>query len=218
MTWQAAVVAGVVAGASVPAAWSLDFAVVLSFIALLVPAVRTRADLAAAIVARQRGAVSPRACRTAFRWWSRRSRASPRAWRSSCAAGAAMKIWLAILGVSLVTFLLRASFVVFADPAALPASLPPGAHLRAAGGAGGDRGSGPALLDGRIDLSLANPRWIAGVVAILVGAWHAPCGGGHRLGDDRAVVPAVVVGVKLHPFRGARPVGAFGAISRWANS
>ncbi|MGZ5097265.1 MAG: AzlC family ABC transporter permease [Usitatibacter sp.] len=50
-TWQAAVILGVVAGASVPASWSLDFAVVLSFIALLVPAVRTRADLAAAIVA-----------------------------------------------------------------------------------------------------------------------------------------------------------------------
>jgi predicted branched-subunit amino acid permease len=51
VTWQAAVIAGVVAGASVPTSWSLDFAVVLSFIALLVPAVRTRADLAAAIVA-----------------------------------------------------------------------------------------------------------------------------------------------------------------------
>lgn len=51
VTWQAAVVAGIVAGASIPAGWSLDFAVVLSFIALLVPAVRTRADLAAAIVA-----------------------------------------------------------------------------------------------------------------------------------------------------------------------
>ena len=51
VTWQAAVVAGVLAGAQVPAAWSLDFAVALSFIALLVPAVRTRADLAAAIVA-----------------------------------------------------------------------------------------------------------------------------------------------------------------------
>jgi predicted branched-subunit amino acid permease len=50
-TWQASVIFGVVAGASVPASWSLDFAVVLSFIALLVPAVRTRADLAAAIVA-----------------------------------------------------------------------------------------------------------------------------------------------------------------------
>jgi branched chain amino acid efflux pump len=49
--WQAAVVLGVVAGASVPAGWSLDFAVVLTFIALLVPVVRSRADLAAAIVA-----------------------------------------------------------------------------------------------------------------------------------------------------------------------
>jgi predicted branched-subunit amino acid permease len=49
--WQAAVLVGIVAGAQVPASWSLDFAVVLTFIALLVPAVRTRADLAAAIVA-----------------------------------------------------------------------------------------------------------------------------------------------------------------------
>ena len=51
VSWQLAVIAGVVAGAQVPASWSLDFAVVLCFIALLVPAVRTRADLAAAIVA-----------------------------------------------------------------------------------------------------------------------------------------------------------------------
>jgi predicted branched-subunit amino acid permease len=51
VTWQLAVAIGVVAGAQVPASWSLDFAVVLSFIALLVPAVRTRADLAAAVVA-----------------------------------------------------------------------------------------------------------------------------------------------------------------------
>lgn len=50
-SWQASVVLGIVAGAQVPEAWSLDFAVVLAFIALLVPAVRTRADLAAAIVA-----------------------------------------------------------------------------------------------------------------------------------------------------------------------
>ena len=51
VTWQLAVVIGALAGAQVPASWSLDFAVVLCFIALLVPAVRTRADLAAAIVA-----------------------------------------------------------------------------------------------------------------------------------------------------------------------
>jgi len=51
ITWQAAVVAGVVAGSGVPANWSLDFIVVLTFVALMVPVVRTRADLAAAIVA-----------------------------------------------------------------------------------------------------------------------------------------------------------------------
>jgi 4-azaleucine resistance transporter AzlC len=50
-SWQLAVLVGIVAGAQVPASWSLDFAVVLTFIALLVPAVRTRADLAAAVVA-----------------------------------------------------------------------------------------------------------------------------------------------------------------------
>ena len=49
--WQASVVAGAVLGAQVPAAWSLDFVVTLSFLVLLVPAVRTRADIAAAVVA-----------------------------------------------------------------------------------------------------------------------------------------------------------------------
>jgi 4-azaleucine resistance transporter AzlC len=49
--WQAAVVAGAIAGSVIPAGWSLDFAVVLSFLSLLIPAIRSRADLAAAIVA-----------------------------------------------------------------------------------------------------------------------------------------------------------------------
>ncbi|HLX24902.1 MAG TPA: AzlC family ABC transporter permease [Usitatibacter sp.] len=51
VSWQIAVGAGIALGAQVPSNWSLDFAVVLTFIALLVPAVRTRADLGAAIVA-----------------------------------------------------------------------------------------------------------------------------------------------------------------------
>lgn len=50
-TWQAAVIGGAFAGAQVPPGWSLDFVAVLTFLALLVPAVRTRADLAAAMVA-----------------------------------------------------------------------------------------------------------------------------------------------------------------------
>jgi predicted branched-subunit amino acid permease len=51
VTWQACVIFGVALGAQVPASWSLDFAVVLTFIALLAPTVRTRADLAASIIA-----------------------------------------------------------------------------------------------------------------------------------------------------------------------
>jgi predicted branched-subunit amino acid permease len=51
VTWQACVILGVALGAQVPASWSLDFAVVLTFVALLAPTVRTRADLAAAIIA-----------------------------------------------------------------------------------------------------------------------------------------------------------------------
>jgi predicted branched-subunit amino acid permease len=51
VVWQSSVIAGAVAGAQVPAAWSLDFVVTLTFLALLAPALRTRADLAAAAVA-----------------------------------------------------------------------------------------------------------------------------------------------------------------------
>ena len=50
-SWQAAVAFGVFAGALVPVSWSLDFTVVLCFIALLIPVVKTRADLAASVVA-----------------------------------------------------------------------------------------------------------------------------------------------------------------------
>jgi len=51
VSWQLAVGFGILAGAQVPASWSLDFAVVLTFIALLVPTIRKRADIAAALVA-----------------------------------------------------------------------------------------------------------------------------------------------------------------------
>lgn len=51
VTWQLAVLAGALAGSGVPADWSLDFVVVLTFVALLVPVVRSRADLAAAVAA-----------------------------------------------------------------------------------------------------------------------------------------------------------------------
>jgi predicted branched-subunit amino acid permease len=51
VTWQAAVGAGIVAGAGLPAAWRLEFAAPLAFIALTVPLLRSRAMVAAALAA-----------------------------------------------------------------------------------------------------------------------------------------------------------------------
>jgi len=49
--WQAGVTVGLFAGAQVPATWSLDFAIPLVFLSLLMPAMRTHSHWAAAIVA-----------------------------------------------------------------------------------------------------------------------------------------------------------------------
>jgi predicted branched-subunit amino acid permease len=49
--WQAATLVGVTVGARVPASWSLDFTVPLTFLALLIPAVKDRAAGAAALTA-----------------------------------------------------------------------------------------------------------------------------------------------------------------------
>lgn len=50
VTWQATTVAGVVVGASIPPAWNLSFAIPLTFLALLVPAVEDYPTLSAALV------------------------------------------------------------------------------------------------------------------------------------------------------------------------
>lgn len=50
-TWQLATFAGVFLGAQIPAAWQLDFTLPLTFIALVVPALKDRALVVAASVA-----------------------------------------------------------------------------------------------------------------------------------------------------------------------
>ncbi len=81
-----------------------------------------------------------------------------------------MSTWLAILGVAACTFLLRASFILFADPHKFPEGfrrallyVPPSVLAAIVV-------PGLLLVNGRLDLTLDNPRWIAGVVAILVAA------------------------------------------------
>jgi len=49
--WQLSTAAGIFLGAQVPASWSLDFALALTFIALVVPAMKDRPAVAAAIIA-----------------------------------------------------------------------------------------------------------------------------------------------------------------------
>lgn len=51
VTWQITTGTGVLLGATVPEAWSLDFAIPLVFLALLVPVLRDRPSLGAAVVA-----------------------------------------------------------------------------------------------------------------------------------------------------------------------
>ncbi len=77
-----------------------------------------------------------------------------------------MSHWLVIVGVALVTFGLRASFIVFADPHRFPhlfrraLTFVPPAVLAAI--------VAPGLLapEGILEPGFANPRWIAGIVAI----------------------------------------------------
>ena len=51
IAWQAAVAAGILIGAGVPASWRLEFAAPLAFIAMTVPFLRDRATVAAALAA-----------------------------------------------------------------------------------------------------------------------------------------------------------------------
>ena len=50
-TWQGGTLAGIVLGARIPAAWHLEFSIVLTFLAIVVPGIRDRAVAAAALAA-----------------------------------------------------------------------------------------------------------------------------------------------------------------------
>jgi len=50
-TWQTSTAIGIILGAQIPASWSLDFALPLTFIALVIPLIKNRAGVAAATAA-----------------------------------------------------------------------------------------------------------------------------------------------------------------------
>lgn len=82
-----------------------------------------------------------------------------------------MSTWIAILGVALATFLLRASFIVFADPHRFPKGFRQALHFVPPSVLAAIVVPGLLLVDGHVALSAANPRWIAGALAIVVAAW-----------------------------------------------
>jgi 4-azaleucine resistance transporter AzlC len=50
-TWQAGTAVGLLLGTHIPANWSLDFTLPLTFLAIVIPAIKTRADASAAVAA-----------------------------------------------------------------------------------------------------------------------------------------------------------------------
>jgi 4-azaleucine resistance transporter AzlC len=56
--WQISTAAGILLGAVIPASWSLDFALPLTFIALIVPALKDRASVTAALLAGFAGVIA----------------------------------------------------------------------------------------------------------------------------------------------------------------
>jgi predicted branched-subunit amino acid permease len=50
-TWQVSTAAGIFLGASIPSSWSLDFTIALTFIALVIPTLKDRPSVGAALSA-----------------------------------------------------------------------------------------------------------------------------------------------------------------------
>jgi branched-subunit amino acid transport protein len=76
--------------------------------------------------------------------------------------------WLVILGAGAVTFLTRASFIVFADPHKFPHAFRVALAFVPAAVLAAIVVPGLVMPHGAVDLSLANPRWLAGAAAVAV--------------------------------------------------
>lgn len=81
-----------------------------------------------------------------------------------------MSTWAAMVGVGLLTFLTRASFIVFADPKKFPKAFRMALAFVPAAVLAAIVLPGVAAPAGVVDLTLANARWLAGLVAMAV-AW-----------------------------------------------
>ena len=77
-----------------------------------------------------------------------------------------MTHWIVIAGVALVTFGLRASFIVFADPQRFPHQFRQALAFVAPSVLAAIVVPGLFAPAGALDFTLQNPRWIAGLAAL----------------------------------------------------
>jgi len=179
VTWQTSTAIGVFLGAQIPAAWSLDFAMPLTFIAIIVPAIKDRAIGATGLVA---GAVALLALAMPLKL------GLITAILAGIAVGCALErtttrpidppdhlttfpLWLTIIGIGLLTFAYRFSLIFFMERIQLPPWIEralrfvPVAALTAI--------TVPELIvqQGALDFTWHNARLLAGIVAVLV-AWR----------------------------------------------
>jgi branched-subunit amino acid transport protein len=81
-----------------------------------------------------------------------------------------MTTWLAILGVGLVTFLTRASFILFANPHKFPHGFRVALAFVAPAVLAAIVAPGLLMPEGTLDFSFENLRWIAGLAALATAA------------------------------------------------
>ncbi len=79
-----------------------------------------------------------------------------------------MSEWIVIVGAGAVTFLARASFIVFADPQKFPRAFRMALAFVPAAVLAAIVAPGLAMPFGALDLSVANPRLLAGIAATAV--------------------------------------------------
>lgn len=79
-----------------------------------------------------------------------------------------MSTWITIAAVSAVVFLLRASFILFADPHGFPPLFRRALHYVPPAVLAAIVAPGLFMPAGSMDASWSNPRWMAGLFAIAV--------------------------------------------------
>ena len=81
-----------------------------------------------------------------------------------------MTEWIVIVGAGVVTFLTRASFIVFADPHKFPHAFRVALAYVPAAVLAAIVVPGLAMPHGALELTAANPRLLAGLAAVVAGA------------------------------------------------